>query len=404
MARRASKPQWKPGERDLRQREVAGQRRATVAQSLTGIAAFLAAIAAVAVAIQAREAIDVAKESVQRQAEESRIGTAVDAIKSDGPVAQRVAGFTILRRQATQKLENANESGVSPRDRRDALSFFRSTLQILVTYLHNPVRVSPDETKPPPECSSPKWPDGNPVLPRDVQYAANDIQFMLSRGPLFSAVTGVPALSEIRSMFRRGPLFSAVTGVSGDLSEIQSTLRRGGLSNLDRDPPSMDLSCANLHGLRWRLDVSWLDGRFFPSVDLRGANLVDSNWQGSFLQGAYLRCADLKNARFQPKVGTSGEPENTNLKDADLRNADLSGADLRGANLAGANLQGAKLDRAKVAGADLRGARFDDGALKKALRSEDVKLVPHDPFVSRFGRDEPVAHDFDTQEPGCSPK
>jgi hypothetical protein len=100
---------WKEGEKELRQQEIdnqqAGtraQRWGTRAQVVTAVAATVAAAVAVWISFNAREAVDVARDSVERQAEENRIATAVDAIKGDGPVAQRIAALTRLRRQAVQ--------------------------------------------------------------------------------------------------------------------------------------------------------------------------------------------------------------------------------------------------------------------------------------------------------------
>ena len=315
---------WRIGEFQLREQEVASQRRGTRLQAFTAVAALAAALAAVYVSVNASRAIDVAQKSVQRQAEESRLGTAVGAIGT-GPTAQRVAGLTLLRREATQRLESANESNASKADRRDALSLFRGTLEVLVSYVKSPVRSSSDQAGPPADGTPPaQFAVGEPQLPPDFYYAASDIKFMLSREALFNEVRGD----------------------SGELSDV------------DRELPAMDLAHTSLYGVSWKgVDLSWLSGRYFPQVDLRLAQLSGSKWQGASLGGAYLRCARLQHARFNK----------SSLSNADLRRANLTNADLRGANLEGANLEGANLDGAKVKGANFRGATIDSGALDKTV-------------------------------------
>ena len=76
---------------ELQRQAIKNQGKGTVAQICTAVAAVTAAALAVFISLNAKEAVDVAKTSVERQAEENRIGTAVNAIKSDGPVAQRIA-------------------------------------------------------------------------------------------------------------------------------------------------------------------------------------------------------------------------------------------------------------------------------------------------------------------------
>jgi hypothetical protein len=321
---------WKPGELELRRREVANQRRGTWLQTFTVIAALAAALAAVYVSINASRAIDVAKESVERQAEESRLATALADIDT-GPTAKRVAAFTLLQRHATQGLENASERGASERERRDALSLFRATLDVLASYVKDPVRDS-DQHPPPSDSTSPGFAIGDPLLPRDVYYAASAIEVMLGRKSLFYEVRGEP----------------------GDLPER------------DRELPALDLSSAHYYGVAWDgIDLAWLSGKDFRGVDLRLASLAGSKWRGS-LTGAFLRCAILTGARFDTSL-----PNRTDLRDADMRranltNADLRNADLRGASLEGANLDGAKLKGALVTETNFTGAKLHPDSLEKA--------------------------------------
>jgi hypothetical protein len=321
---------WRPDELELRRQEVASQRRGTWLQTFTVIAALSAALAAVYVSINASRAIDVAKESVERQADESRLATALADVDS-GPTAKRVAAFTILQRHATQTLENASERGASERERRDALSLFRTTLDVLASYVKDPVRAS-DQPPPPSDAASPAFAIGDPFMPRDVYYAASSIKVMLGRKSLFDEVRGEP----------------------GDLPER------------DRELPALDLSNAHYYGVAWdRIDLAWLSGKDFQGVDLRRASLVGSKWRG-FLKGAFLRCATLTSARFDTSL-----PNRTDLRDADMRRANLTKADLRNADLRGASFEGANLDGAKLKGAlvtetNFTGAKLRPDSLEKA--------------------------------------
>ena len=314
----------------MRRQEVSSQRRGTWLQTFTVIAALAAALAAVYVSINASRAIDVAKESVERQAEESRLSTALADVDT-GPTAKRVAAFALLQRHATQTLENASERGASERERRDALSLFRATLDVLASYVKDPVRDS-DQPPPPSEATSPGFAIGDPFVPRDVYYAVSSIKAMLDRKSLFYEVRGEP----------------------------------DDLPARDRELPSLDLSNAHYYGVAWDgIDLAWLSGKDFRGVDLRRASLARSKWRGS-LEGAFLRCATLTGARFDTSL-----PNRTDMRDADMRranltNADLRNADLRGASLEGANLEGANLKGALVTETDFTGAKLHPDTLEKA--------------------------------------
>jgi Pentapeptide repeats (8 copies) len=349
---------WRDGEKDLRRAEVElqregvelqrdgvklqrhgteNQRKATRTQLFTAVAAVVAAGAAVWISVNAREAINVAKDSVERQAEENRIATAVGGLQGDGPVAQRIAALTLLQRQAVQKLESANESGATDTERRDALNFFRSTLKTLEGYVRDPVGF----TRPDP------WGTGNAEPPRDVHTAGLDIERML----------------------RYRDLFNDVRGDRGDLSEF------------DREPPHLDLSFTSLYGVGvGGIDMSWLKPGDFHDIDLRRAIFDESRWHGTKLQGAHLECAAFAHAHF----------DKTDLSGADMRRADLRDADLRGANLDSVNLEGANLEGAKVARANFRGANLDSGVTAKLNVQKKVKGLTADP-------DQPT--DLETQFP-----
>jgi hypothetical protein len=353
------RPKWKLGEEGLRRQEVELQgdgvrlqRKGTRAQLSTAIAALVAASVALWIAFNAREAIDVAKHSVESQAEENRIATAVGGIRSDGPVAQRIAAFELLQRQAVQKLERANGADATDAERRDALNFFRSTLKTLEGYVRDPVGF----TKPDP------WGVGNAEPPRDVHTVGVDIQRMLRYRTLFYDVRG----------------------------------ERGDLSILDRELPHLDLSFTSLYGVGvGPIDMSWLRPGYFPSIDLRHAVLAGSKWQGTNLAGAYLRCATLYEGHPLEGRPLATNMSHADLTEADMRRADLRNADLRNAvleraHLEGANLEGAKFKRAQVAGAHFNGAILDSGALRNARDSERATGVgdPEEPPASE-GQVEP---------------
>jgi hypothetical protein len=115
----SSRPDWRPGELELRSQEVATQTRGSRVQTWTTLAALVAAGVAIFAAVDAPRSIQVAADGVRRQADESRLTTSVDNLGADLP-AQRVAGFTLLRRHALQRLESAasNAAPTSLRTRR----------------------------------------------------------------------------------------------------------------------------------------------------------------------------------------------------------------------------------------------------------------------------------------------
>ena len=82
---------------------------------------------------------------------------------------------------------------------------------------------------------------------------------------------------------------------------------------------------------------------YFDEIDLHGAYLRKSNFQGKSLKRAELRGADLSGA--------------------DLSGADLSGADLRFANLTKSNLKKTNLSNANLSGANLSEAILVDAVL-----------------------------------------
>jgi hypothetical protein len=92
-------------------------------------------------------------------------------------------------------------------------------------------------------------------------------------------------------------------------------------------------------------------------VDLSRANLRNTDFLETRLDGARLRDADLSYADLR----------RTRLDDADLRGAVLTGATLQAAVLARADLEAADLSYVNVLGADLVGARLDGAILDRAI-------------------------------------
>ena len=107
----------------------------------------------------------------------------------------------------------------------------------------------------------------------------------------------------------------------------------------------------NKEGVRADLSHLCLEGADLRCVDLRWAYLSGADLSSADLSGAYLSGADLSDA---------------DLSDAYLSGADLSDANLGGANLRGANLRGANLSSANLSSADLRGANLSSANLSSA--------------------------------------
>jgi Pentapeptide repeats (8 copies) len=277
---------WKDGEEQLRRNEVKWLRLVGIAEAIIGLAAVLAAGVAVLAALAAREAVQVAAEGIELQATEDRLATAVESVGGER-AAQRAAGFGLLRRQVEDLLTEAE----SEEDRRAALGMYTASLDVLENYLHDPVG---DPAEPSPADPPAGLGYGRPDVPEDVHYAAN----------------------EVRSLMR---LRRHVLALDVDASVLTPA-------------PSVDLSGVQLYGHSWaEVDFAWLGGGYFAGIDLRGANLSASHWDGASLPRAHLQCANLVGVTF---VGAD-------LTGADLRGADLSGADLTEATLDGIDLEGA---------------------------------------------------------------
>lgn len=281
-------------EHDLRKQEVRYGRLTGIGGMILGMSAIVATLIAGYAAVKAGQAVEVAAKGIELQANEDRLSTAVSSVGGSQP-AQRVAGFTLLRRHIQDRVMSAKNA----EDRRDAYNLYAGALDVLENYLRNPPAMSTETTQasPGPASGSPPVPSaglgfGRPRVPPDNVYAANELRALMNLKPAILALQ--------RS------------------TEVQLPM------------PSVDLSNVQLYGQAWaRIDFAWLGGHYFYGIDLRGSNLGRSNWEGSVLDGAHLQCANLSGAI---------------LRDVSLVGADLRGADLTGANLIGANLDQAKLD------------------------------------------------------------
>jgi Pentapeptide repeats (8 copies) len=295
------KPEWKDDEHRLRKDEVRSGWVSVVVQFLVATVALGTVVIALRATNAAREAVDTAREGIERQATEARLSTAISAIGGDQP-GERVGGLALLRRHVASQVLAANESGTEQR-RLEAHLLYTTALRVLENYLRNPpagqAHTDGDRGY------------GTPDVPADNVYAARELQGMM---------------------------------------RLKSEVEELGIDALDADAslypaPSLDLANVELRGQSWTgIDFSWLDGgHFFVGIDLRGANLAGSNWGTSSLRNAFLQCADLNGAQF---IGT-----------------DLRGADLRGANISGVNFSGATVDETtKLDGVWYDGTRLPTGA------------------------------------------
>lgn len=124
----------------------------------------------------------------------------------------------------------------------------------------------------------------------------------------------------------------------------QSNLQRADLyqSNLEgAQLTGTNLAFANLENSNLRA-ITILDPTndpTMPKTSFEGANLKNTNFEGSQLAQANLRVAMLKGSNLQ-----NCDLSKATLAGADLENCDLSGSDLNEANLRGANVKGARFE------------------------------------------------------------
>ena len=114
-------------------------------------------------------------------------------------------------------------------------------------------------------------------------------------------------------------------------------------------------------------------GQELHGVDMYGASLSHSDFDGVYARNVWLECAILRSVRLRQAYLHRADLEGADLEGADLEGADLEGADLEGANLEGANLEGAKLEGANLEGANLDGANLE-GAKLKGAKLKGAKL------------------------------
>ena len=104
------------------------------------------------------------------------------------------------------------------------------------------------------------------------------------------------------------------------------------------------------------IDLSELSGEELP---LKGINFSQAYLNGSFIKKANLECCNLQNANLQGCA-----IEFTNLKKADLRSAKLININLVDTELESANLRNTKLHGAYVSFANLAGVNFKNAELQ----------------------------------------
>jgi hypothetical protein len=271
---------WKPGELDLREREVAATEKNMKRQKwlqLVQSASVIAALASTAVALytvqQNSAAANAAAQSTAQQADEAQLTSAINSLDQGDSSAR--ATRLILAARDVQRILSLPPS--TDQARRDAYDDFTTLIEALSIYLKTHGAKSTHTFGP-----------GHGVPPPvriDVTLAASDIQRLFSEEP------------EIKSLNRYLV-------------------------------PAIDLSGDELAGIALpSADLSWVSA-YFADIDLRGADLAGSNLSHVDLQGASLQCANLTDVDFS----------HTDLRSADLRGAIVEGADFRGAVLGNANL------------------------------------------------------------------
>ncbi|MFW3172026.1 pentapeptide repeat-containing protein [Geodermatophilus sp. CPCC 206100] len=319
---------WKPGERRYRKWEVALHAVSLLVTLVIVAATIWAAASASKAAEAAAEAVSVAQAAIERGASEARYSAGVQAIGGDLAV-ERVAGFTMLRRNVEDRLRDAQavDAESYERARGDALALFQVTLDVYENYLKFPPDGEPaDEAAPPPAA------------------AAGGVELTTGDQPFAERMFGEPDRPQDQ-------IYAAANlrGILGDTN-------RAAVDVLSPDEPiNVDLAAAPLYGQTWRgIDFSWLDAKYFVAIDLRGADLTRSEWGNATLTSAHFQCADLAGARLNtPDPESDDELIGANLRRARLTNANLQGADLRDVDLTGADLTGAYVEGAMLDGAVL---------------------------------------------------
>jgi hypothetical protein len=286
-----SQDPYKPKELELRKREIRYAGLGLAIQFFLVLFALVATGAAAYAAVQAANAVNVAAQGMEQQANADRLSTAISAIGGD-QAAERVGGFALLRRHVEDRVNTAD----TPEERLDAYNLYTSALEVLVNYLRNPSEASTAAKEPTAGLGF-----GRPRIPYDNKYAARELQSLMRLKP--------------------------------EIQELRGSLEA------EAPPPAVDLFEVQLFQQSWAgIDFAWLGGHYFAGIDLRGANLRHSVWGESSLEGAHLQCANLEGADLR----------GTNLIGADLRGAHLYDADFTDAKLDRVKLDGATfLEKAK---------------------------------------------------------
>lgn len=272
---------WKPGELDLRRREVAATEKTTRSQNwiqLAQVLAVLAALASTVVALyaarQSAAATESATESSTQQANETQLSTAISSLDT-GDLFARTTKMLLIQRYVRGIMSLPLSTSEA---RQNAYGDYTTAFNTFSLYIktHSP---SP----------SPTFGPGYGIpseTPLDIIYAADSLAQLTSMGPKVAALHAGPSLF-------------------------------------------LNLTNAELYGLNLpELDISGFPFVFLHGVDLRTADLENARLEAADLSGAYLQCANLSGADL------SG----ANLSGADLRGASVEGADFTGALMIGAKL------------------------------------------------------------------
>ncbi len=343
--------QWKPGEEEMRRRELRQSRRSLTYNRITAVSAALAAVAAAAAAGIGGWAVKVAQDGNERQTVEARFSDSIRSIGSDTPT-ERIAGFIMLRRNVEQRLRHADQDG----DPSETVLLYGTAVEVLASYLKSVPR-QPD----PPAAAVPAAPTVDPAVvdPAADGLGAADV-------PVAPPTPAAPAPGPATPGQPTPPSPTERQYAAKQLANLLGPTNRRLVLRYATLPLgiSVDLASADLHGTQMAgVDFSWLSGKYFAAVDLRAATLTRSRWGDAFLGGALLQCANLGDARLNDD--DEGAPKElaeiigADLNQAHLEGANLAGADLRKANLVGAHLDGADITGARLDGADLTGAHLD---------------------------------------------
>jgi hypothetical protein len=286
---------WKPGELELRNREVAAAERTTrsqrwvqLVQALAVAAALASTFVAAVAARQSNEAAQAAAQASALQNNDSQLTSAISSLDV-GDSTVRAARMLLIGKEITGIMTLTLPTSEA---RQDAYSDYTTTLQALSVLIRTQTTPATQEfglgygTPPPSGISI------------DIQYADYAIVRMLELSEQVSA------LSDVR--------------------------------------PALDLSNGELYQQNLSgMNLSWINA-FMVGIDLRGTAMesVDLSSRDD-LASSHLQCTDLRDAHLQ----------GADLEYANLSGADLAGADLQGTDLAGANLEGADVARANFSGA-----------------------------------------------------